>query len=656
MSSLKDFEIVDGRLKKYKGNDTVVEIPDIVTVIDKLAFYMCTSIEEIKLPNSVREIGFGAFKSCKSLKKINIPRSVEVIADNAFAFCRSLSSVAIPSSVKTMGEGVFCFCPVITINCEATKKPSGWLSNWKLAKNDGDTPQNHRVVWGYTIPANNEDDFEIENGVLKKYNGSATDIKIPDGVTKIADQAFLKCEFLKSVIIPAGVVKIGDQAFRFCHALKSVQIPNSVTIIGDLAFSSCHELASIEIPNGTLTIGVSAFSYCSALASITIPNSVAKIDSYAFRGCKSLTSVTIPSSVLKMGYRVFEECDSVVLKCEISKKPEGWDTGWKGVVRPVSWGNVAPKESAGEKSSLEIVDGVLKKYRGTGAVVQIPSGVAEVGEYAFSGNKTVEKIIIPQSVKTIGARAFWGCRALKSISIPSGVTSVGVSAFYGCESLLQITIPNSVVAMGDSVFFKCPSLKIVCEAGKKPEGWSKSWNTDKRPVTWKNIPVKDSAPRAEIKKNNDIAVDPKKDVKRVEEKKVITQPPEQTNSSDFKIRNGVLTKYLGAEEIITIPEGVKSISTFAFTENYKLRGIVKQIILPKSLEIIEDGAFADLELMEKIIIPKGVGVIGRVAFRGCKSLTIYCEISTPPSAWDTRKYSLWSAERPVVWGYKTSKE
>jgi deoxycytidine triphosphate deaminase len=75
MTNLRGFEIIDGRLKGYKGNASKLEIPSIVTAIDRHAFYLCASLEEVTLPNTVREIGFSAFKSCVNLKKINIPRS-----------------------------------------------------------------------------------------------------------------------------------------------------------------------------------------------------------------------------------------------------------------------------------------------------------------------------------------------------------------------------------------------------------------------------------------------------------------------------------------------------------------------------------------------------------------------------------------------------
>lgn len=45
-------------------------------------------------------------------------------------------------------------------------------------------------------------DFEIEDGILKKYTGSCGDVEIPDSVTTIGDRAFRWCSL-------TSIVKIG---------------------------------------------------------------------------------------------------------------------------------------------------------------------------------------------------------------------------------------------------------------------------------------------------------------------------------------------------------------------------------------------------------------------------------------------------------------
>ncbi len=83
------------------------------------------------------------------------------------------------------------------------------------------------------------EDFEIADGVLKKYVGKGGNVVIPDGVTSIGNNAFAWCKSLTSITIPNSVTRIGDWAFAWRKSLTSITIPDSVTSIGKDAFFGC---------------------------------------------------------------------------------------------------------------------------------------------------------------------------------------------------------------------------------------------------------------------------------------------------------------------------------------------------------------------------------------------------------------------------------
>lgn len=155
-------------------------------------------------------------------------------------------------------------------------------------------------------------------------------------VAVVGQNAFVKCENLKSVIIPNTVKSIGREAFQECFKLNSVTIPNSVEKIDDHAFESCSALRSIDIPNSVKEIGDHAFQ-CSGLKSIQFPNTMTEFGTYicsgcmhlesvvlptnlqmilngAFNHCKNLKSITIPNSVKEIYGCAFEGCSSLSIK------------------------------------------------------------------------------------------------------------------------------------------------------------------------------------------------------------------------------------------------------------------------------------------------------------------------------------------------------
>lgn len=247
------FDATTGTIKKYNGNDAVVNIPSEIN------------------GTPVTTIGNAAFRD-SSVTSVTIPASVTEIGANAFAGCTNLTSV-------TYG------------------------GDWSNLTIQSGNP----AVEDAAKDAANEQLFDFEfilNNtavVVIRYKGTAADVTIPSRykgkpVTVIDPVAFYNNSAVTSVTIPDSVTAIPDYAFGYCSQLTNISIPNSVTFIGFSAFNSCTSLKSITLPSSLSTIQSYAFYNCGNLKTIRIPVSVTSIGNCAFDVCPSLMTVTYPGS------------------------------------------------------------------------------------------------------------------------------------------------------------------------------------------------------------------------------------------------------------------------------------------------------------------------------------------------------------------------
>ena len=91
----------------------------------------------------------------------------------------------------------------------------------------------------------------------------------------------------------------------------------------------------------------------------------------------------------------------------------------------------------------------------------------------------------------------------------------------------------------------------------------------------------------------------------------------------FEIEDNKLVRYNGRTKSVTVPDGVEIIGYEAFRfEGEKDEHVLGQIVLPASLKIIEEGAFANNIVVTNIDLSKcsELTEIGPRAFSGCRSI------------------------------------
>ena len=94
--------------------------------------------------------------------------------------------------------------------------------------------------------------------------------------------------------------------------------------------------------------------------------------------------------------------------------------------------------------------------------MNLPVGLAIVGEGAFYNASKISDVKFPASLTEIGDRAFFGCTGLNSVSyFSSQITKIGMQAFSGCSSLLRIKLPEANALIDYAAFENCSGLKSI---------------------------------------------------------------------------------------------------------------------------------------------------------------------------------------------------
>ncbi len=242
--------------------------------------------------------------------------------------------------------------------------------------------------------------------------------------------------------------------------------------------------------------------------------------------------------------------------------------------------------------SGEMTSNPWSNYKDSIKSIVIGNGITNIISEAFQECSNLKNADIPSSVKTIGNSAFQNCTSLSSVIIPGSVTSMGSQAFSMCTRLSSIVIPRSVVNLGDWTFAGCSSLKNI------------TINSNTNNISFGSMFY--SCPNlAAVNISSDNTTYSSKDGVAFDKagKTLWYCPPAKKGT-------------------YSVPAGVTKIYSFSNCKH------LTSIILPASVNFINNGAFFSCSSLTSIIIPEGVKAIPDYCFENCINLQ---KISLPHS-------------------------
>ena len=526
----------------------------------------------LTIPASVREIGQGAFKNCEKLEKVvfSDQPNLEIIGDQAFANCLSLNSITIPKSVNRIGSGVFFQCKKLTSDNVKNHSPvlfDWWVDNHQY---DGKTMRQMPTI---DLSLSNFDEFSIVGVSAFSSCSSLESINISNKIKRIDQNAFWFVCSLKEVTFEENSILeiVNYSAFAHCTCLKKITIPNSVKVIGKWAFYGCKELNCVDFlfDSLTTTIGDNAFSGCTGLATVNLDklNRLKTIGANAFSGCTSLTSIVIPGLVSEIGENAFGGCTSLKTVRFAGNIGIGGISIGKGAFPIPSEGKIE-FYFISQDSLNNVCDQIDLPDDKREYFVDVKSffDISDQGVLTVKGDRNNLKqylrskggVLDISALKNVKVinDAFRGYNDLKNVILPTSLTTISADSFKDCTSLATVNLGQ---------------LDKLTTIGANAFGGCTA-------LTSATIPANVTA---------------------------VADNAFATNTTITNNTTTLFNAYVNSKGKVNVFNTPKL--NLALVDGGKY---VK----------IADNAFANLEKIEKVIIPGKINYIGANAFSGCTSL------------------------------------
>ena len=433
-SSNVDFYVFDENTNNYVLLTEIV-LSENVTEINRYGFYNIKNITKLYLPSTLETVGYNAFyglnditeiyykgtieswlninmtdsytnpldngnvdfyiwnsvdEEYQLLTEIVIPEGVTEIKAHAFNYINNINKVYLPKSLETSGYNAFYGLDNITEVYYA-----GTIEEWLNINFE---------AYASSPMFSNKVDFYTWDSTDNEYK-LLTKIIVPEGVTEIKYNAYSNLNNITKVYLPKTLEVSGYNAFGGLNEITDVYYAGSIKDWLNIDFSSTNSCPSAANKVNLYTWDSVAEEY-KLLTIVSISEGITSIREKAFYRIKNINTIYLPKSLEEINYNAFYDVDSIA------------NVYYAGTIE--DWLNI--------NMNGEYANPCYYSYDFDFYVWD-----SENEEY-----KLLTELVIPEGVTSIRARAFYNFKNIDKIYIPNSVTEIDDYAFYNMDDKTDI--------------------------------------------------------------------------------------------------------------------------------------------------------------------------------------------------------------------------
>ena len=412
-----------------------------ITGVYNGAFANCNKLDKIIFPNTITSFQYihNSFTGCSA--------EVEVSNENTTFFSRE-GALYKKNTYDSGCELLFAGgkCTSFTVKSDVTQMYNGAFYN---------STQLESIIFELEESAlsihNNNDSYSSNSPAFKncplkyaicnrelyasnssieqpfKRNATLESITLGSKIRELEDYMFYGCTSLSSIDIQGEVYSIGYHVFDNTAWLENCTATNGVKYLGNYAIAYDGTTQNVLFKNTTVCVANGFFVKFggTSIEKVTLPTSITAIPKQMFGDCK-VGELTIPSNINRISYNAFYD---------------GINTTSINLLKIENSDNILKIESSSDNSSAS-----FRKTKIGEVIIERPlqttivTGIQKDYSHPF-GEATIEKAIITHEMDI--SDMFYNSKVVE-VEFPADMSNIGDYAFYGCTTLNKIISKASV--------------------------------------------------------------------------------------------------------------------------------------------------------------------------------------------------------------------